>query len=306
MAKFNSNILVGLVLVVITTVSSTACAGSNKHDVLATVGNNEITVRDLEERINKFPPQQKVMYESAENRGNLLKEMIRLKVFAREARANGWHEGTAFKARVTAAENALLAMDYIKKNVLKIDVSQQEIEKFYKENSASFIAPESIRLSSVYIDAVRDACPNDVADKKVVAKKIQQSLKKGGDFSSVKEKYGKLAKVEDNSDYFARGRLIPELEQAAFSLKVGEVSPLLETEKGFAIFRMEDKKSARPLSFAEVEDKIRGKLKEFKVKAKYKEIETRLFAKYKVNVKSERDITINTATEVSHLQQGGL
>ena len=289
MAKYHVNVLAGLVIFGIATIYTTAYAESSNQVILATIGNDKITLQELEDRISKLPPNQKIMYaKDGKNRYDLLKEMIRIKVFSREARARGWQKEKSFKDRVKKAENALLAVDYIKKNVLLTNISPQEAKKYYAENRQHFVAPESIKTSSVYIDAYSDICPKDSADKKVLAKKIRQELINGGDFSALSKKYGELVKVENKpGDYFSRGRLIPEIEETVFKLKVGEISPLLETEKGFAIVKLEDRKPPHELSFSEVEAKINEKLKLDKVKEQYQEVEGKLFAKYKVNFSSD-------------------
>lgn len=295
--------LTGVLLFSIAGIFSMTTAETDRDKVLAVIGDEKITVAEVEERISKLPPQQQTMYESEENRENLVKELIRLKLFSREARDKGWHKDPAFKSRLKAAEDALLAMDYVKRNVLRVEVSERDLEKFFTQNKAGFNVPETIKLSSIYIDAVREVCPNDASEKKNVADKIYRFLKQGGEFSEVQKQYGKLVKVETNSDYFARGRLIPQLEDIAFALKPGELSQVIETKEGFAIFRMEDRKPSRPQVFAEVKDEIREKLKERRIKEKFKQIDIALFDKYKVSLVSQQQHNKHETMDISQYSQ---
>lgn len=302
MLKYHINLPAALVVFCIATVCSNTnvYAESGERVVLAKIGNEEVTLQDLEKKISKLPPKQKIMYEKDEkNRKDLLNEIIRIKVFSRQARANGWHKESSFKKRAKDAEDALLAIDYIKTNVLSTSVTPREIKEYYEQHKKEFIAPESIRVSSVYIDAYNNICPKESSDKREIAKKIHRELENGGDFASLPQKYGELAKVENRpDDYFSRGRLIPELEEKVFAMKVGELSPVLETEKGFAIIRMEDKKKKHQLTYSESKEKIRQQLKISKVKEQYKKVEDELFSKYKVNFMSDaklaNDLKLNT------------
>jgi hypothetical protein len=83
-------------------------------------------------------------------------------------------------------------------------------------------------------------------------------------------------------DYFARGRLVPEIEEDVFRLKVGEISPVFRIDSGFLIFRLEDRLPETVPRYEEVECKAREAVREQKKQKAFEEMEKRLFDKYRV------------------------
>lgn len=77
------------------------------------------------------------------------------------------------------------------------------------------------------------------------AQKILQEIKNGADFAATAKKYSEDSSSELGGDlgWFGKGQMVPEFEQAVFSLKKGEVYPtLVETMYGYHIVKLDDKK----------------------------------------------------------------
>ena len=71
---------------------------------------------------------------------------------------------------------------------------------------------------------------------------------------------GPTAKQGGDLGYFRRGLMLPAIEQAAFSLKPGEVSQIVKTSSGFHIVMAEDRRPIPPKPLAEVKEEIRNRL----------------------------------------------
>jgi peptidyl-prolyl cis-trans isomerase C len=131
----------------------------------------------------------------------------------------------------------------------KADGMEAEAKAFYEGNPEYFKEPESIRASGILIkaDPQSDRAKNEEARKKLgdILKRIQ----KGEDFGTIQ-----------------KGRMPKALDDAAFSLKPGEVSNVVETEVGFHLIKVHEKKPERMVPFKEVEEKIRQHLENQKVK----------------------------------------
>jgi parvulin-like peptidyl-prolyl isomerase len=116
------------------------------------------------------------------------------------------------------------------------------------------------------------------------AGEILAKLKDGGDFASIAyESSDDPYRVKGGDlGYVHRGRILPELEDAAFKTKVGEVMGPVETEAGFYIIKVEDYKQEKQLSFDEVKEKIKKELEKKRIEEKNKEWLSALRAKAKI------------------------
>ena len=89
----------------------------------------------------------------------------------------------------------------------------------------------------------------------------------GKDFSELAKKDSECPSKTKGGDlgYFRRGQMVKPFEDVAFSLKPGEVSGVVETDFGFHIIKVTDKKPATTVSYEEVKDRIIATLKSDKL-----------------------------------------
>jgi peptidyl-prolyl cis-trans isomerase C len=164
----------------------------------------------------------------------------------------------------------------------KINVTEADAKAFYDANPDKFKEPETVRASHILIMVPEDAKPDVAAEKEKLAKATKERITKGEDFAKVaaevSEDPGSKAKGGD-LDYFAKGSMVPEFEDAAFKLKIGEVSDPVKSKFGWHIIKVTDKKDAHTISFDEVKDKLIEYLKEAKKKAAVNELITDLRTK---------------------------
>ena len=150
----------------------------------------------------------------------------------------------------------------------KITVTDQESKKYYNDNPNLFKRKEQVKFSRIWIKMK----PNDEESKKNQARKkietIQKKVQQGEDFGELAKTYseGPAAKSKGNLGYIERGHMDKPFEDAAFSLKVGEVSGILETQHGYYLIKVTDKKPARIIPYKEVLPMIKKQLKKEKEK----------------------------------------
>ena len=134
-------------------------------------------------------------------------------------------------------------------------------------NPNFFKIPERVRVSHILIkvDPKADAAQKAAARKKI--EDIQKQLKNGKDFSELAKKDSECPSNAKGGDlgYLMRGQVVKPFEDVAFSLKPGEVSGIVETEFGFHIIKVTDKKPATTLAYEQVKDRLAVNLKKDKV-----------------------------------------
>jgi len=142
--------------------------------------------------------------------------------------------------------------------------SEKEIEAFYADNAEKFQVPESVEARHILIAVKPEDDEAAKAQKKVKAEKIREQLveKKGENFAAIaaevsdcpsKSKGGMLG-------VFGRGQTVPAFEEVAFSQKIGEIGPVVETSFGYHVIEVLDRKKAREAPLSEMSERISNHL----------------------------------------------
>lgn len=137
-------------------------------------------------------------------------------------------------------------------------VSDEDAKKFYDESPQNFQHPEQVQASHILIKVDQNA---DEATKKAAKAKCEDLLKKvkaGGDFAALAKENSDCPSKDKGGDLgmFEKGKMVPQFEQAAFAMKVGDVSDIVETQFGYHIIKLTNKQEAKTDSFADVKPKI--------------------------------------------------
>ena len=172
---------------------------------------------------------------------------------------------------------------YIAKNYT---VSDQEIKDFYESNPKLFQQPEEVRASHILIKVEPQANESQKAVAQKKMKEIQDKLKNGEDFAALAKKFSQCPSGAKNGDlgYFSRGKMVKPFEEAAFALKPGEVSDIVETKFGYHLIKVIDKKPKKNLTLEDSKYRIGNYLNQKKAQK-----EVKLYVqKLKENAKIER------------------
>lgn len=191
------------------------------------------------------------------------------------------------KARI---EKRLLVEELLNNEVLqKISVSPEESKAFYDSHPESFKQPERVHAAHILIKVEPKAPESDKKKARKSIEDIQKRLKKGEDFASLAKQYSDCPSKEKGGDlgFLERGRTVKPFEDVAFSLKPGETSGIVETEFGFHIVRVIEKKSESVVPYQEAEQPLQKHLKDTKAQAEV----GRYIEGLKTNSKVERNLT---------------
>jgi parvulin-like peptidyl-prolyl isomerase len=172
-------------------------------------------------------------------------------------------------------EKSLLVQAIYKKTVIDpSQVSEKELKEYYDKNKAKFRQPESVKLGLIS------------AKEEKKAKDILAKIKAGGDFGDIAYKMSEDAYRVKSGDigYVHKGRMLPELEDVAFKLKVGQVSDLIKAGDYWYIIRVDDKKPEHQMSFDESKDKLKRDLEADHYRENKDKWITELRAKAKIEV----------------------
>jgi peptidyl-prolyl cis-trans isomerase C len=151
---------------------------------------------------------------------------------------------------------------------LKVNITDDEVKKFYDENPAKFEQPEMVRASHILI-ATRDQATNSELneEQKKAKLKLAEDIRKravaGEDFAKLAKEYSEDPGSKDKGgEYtFPRGQMVPEFEAAAFSLGTNQVSDIVTTQFGYHIIKLSEKIPAKKVELAKVSDDLKEGLK---------------------------------------------
>ncbi len=165
----------------------------------------------------------------------------------------------------------------------KVQVSDEEVNAFYKENADKFEQPETATARHILI-AVQDGDNKD--EKKAKAEGIRERLLAGEDFATVAaaETDDPGSKATGGEYTFPRGRMVPAFEEAAFTQDIGAVGPLVETQFGYHIIKVEKREDARVIPLEEAHSNIAQFLRSRKMPA--------LVQEYISSLRSNADVSV--------------
>lgn len=145
----------------------------------------------------------------------------------------------------------------------KVTISDADAKKFYDENTDKFKQSESVQASHILIGVDPKLTADEKAKAKEKAEGLLKRAKAGEDFATLaKDNSTCPSKAQGgNLGYFGRGQMVPEFEKAAFALKSGEISDIVETKFGYHIIKVTDKKAAGTVAFDDAKNDIANYLK---------------------------------------------
>ena len=148
----------------------------------------------------------------------------------------------------------------------KIKISDEESKSFYDNNPQFFEQPEQVKASHILIKVAADAPETQKAEARKKIESVQQKMKQGEDFADLAKTYSEGPSGPRGGDlgYFRRGQMVKPFEEAAFSLKPNETSEIVETRFGYHLIKVDDKKPAKTMTYAEVKDRLNEHLKKQK------------------------------------------
>ncbi len=141
----------------------------------------------------------------------------------------------------------------------KVAVKPEAVTDFYQKNQDKFQQGPRVRASHILIGIPQNADAATKQQAKAKADALLKDLKAGKDFAAAaKENSQDPGSAPNGGDlgYFEKGQMVPPFEQAAFALKAGEMSEVVETQFGYHIIKVADKQESRVVPLEEAKGQI--------------------------------------------------
>lgn len=246
-----------------------------ENKVLAIVNGNEITEKDIERSLLRFPQETQEYYKTEEGKKQFLDQIINFELIYNYALDNNMKNEPEYIEQVALIEKDILIQIGVKNIMADVDITEEEINKYYESNSEMFKSEETASAKHILVDTLEQM------------EEIKSEISNGMAFEEAAQKYSKCPSAAQggNLGSFTRGRMVPEFEKAAFELEVGEISEPVKTQFGYHLIQLDEKSSQDVKSLEESRQLIVKNILNQKQNEKYISSVTELKSKYAVELK---------------------
>ncbi len=243
------------------------------ENTLAVVGTIAITDNDVTQAIMGMGARAE-SFNNPQGRAAVLEKLIEQALFLTDARKNMMEYDPVFKKQLQSVKDELLTQFAVSKAIEKANVTEAEIEAFFNENPAQFAGQETVAASHILVEDENQA--NDIMAKIQSGELSFEDAAKQFSGCPSSQNGGSLGE-------FGHGQMVPEFDEACFTMEVGELRGPVKTQFGYHIIRLDAKKDAAPMKLSEVRDAIREHLLSEKRRAAYQSKVNQMKIMYPVN-----------------------
>ncbi len=217
-----------------------------ENKVIAIVDGREITEEHYEHLVKTIGPDRMEQFANSDARSQLVQELINQELFYSYAMANDMQNDPEYLQEVKLTTENLLKSFAIRKFLEKFQLEDGEVDDYYNNNKELFVIPEKASAQHIL-----------VRDRDTI-KELKQKLAAGADFGELAKQYSTCPSKERGGDLgeFNKGQMVPEFEEVAFALEIGEVSDMVETQFGYHLIKLNNKRSEKQQTLDEVRDEL--------------------------------------------------
>jgi len=240
-------------------------AGMADKDILEVLIMNKIITKEVEAQGIKAKDEDIDNYiERIKTQGNLSDEQFKAALAAQGMTFEGYRQQVAGEI-----ERALLVNKEI---ASRVNVTPQDIERYYKENSEDYEQAEQVHVRHIFLPLASNKSYED--DKEVMAKAedIRNRAMAGEDFGKLADEFSQGPGAGQGGDlgYFKKGQMAKEIDEVAFSLKAGEISQPFRAGSGIHLLKVEERLEAGKMALSkEATEEIKRKLYNEALKQRY-------------------------------------
>jgi len=244
-----------------------------KNKVLAIVDGREIKQSDVFSLMQSLG-QRAVQFSTPQGQRQLLSEIIAQELLYSEALENGFEKEEGFVVVLEQMKKSLLMQYAANKLMSSVSVDDEEVRAYFEANKAMFSQPKTVAASHILVDTEKEAM------------KILDEINNGLEFSDAARQYSRCPSKDSGGALgeFSQGKMVPEFEQAAFSMEVGEISQPIQTQFGYHIIKVDKINEAKESSFEDVKDEVKNQCLFSKQQKIYLEKQEELKEKYSVKI----------------------
>ena len=228
---------------------ATLCIASSEDLVVARVNNVPIMKSELGRLVLEYKRKTGKKEIPHEQKKQLLKNLIKRLLILQQESVQALKHDKDIIEKVKQYEESIIIARFLQNQVgSRLKVDEDELMKYYQENRHRFSSPPKVKASHILLRSREEA------------EKVLLRLRQGEDFGQLAKECSidlPMALEGGSMGTIEKGRTLPVLEKALFTLNVGEISNIVKTRFGYHILTVDQIITASFKSFKEVRDEIK-------------------------------------------------
>ncbi len=243
----------------------------DSQKIVATVNGEVITKAKLDALYSNMGTQMRAQYEKAGGKMAFLDNYVAKRLLIQEAVKSGFDQKPEVRASLDAARESALFDRYVRDIVGAQIVTEGDLRKYYDEHKSDFATPEMVKVRHIVMTPQGKTKEQALQKIQQIASEIRQGVPGAvtqtaeagrillSRFGEAAQKYSEDGAAPSGGDlgWQSRGSLDPKFEEAAFNIKAGVMSGVIETSFGYHLIFVEDKKPAGTQPYEAVRADIR-------------------------------------------------
>jgi peptidyl-prolyl cis-trans isomerase C len=278
-----------LLFVALLFVASCTKGGGVQGNYVVKIDGTTLTKEDVQTEMNSLPEMAKQFFQGPEGTSRFVDELVKKEMLYLEAKKMGLDKSKEFESKVEEYKKITLINELLQKEIeSKTKVSEKDAEDYYNSHKDDFMMHSQIMLSQIVVQNEDDA------------KKAFQRLKNGEDFAKVAAGVStdkKTAKSGGNMGWVKKGELAPEIDEAVFKLRKGELGTPVKLKDGIHIFKVTDVKGT-VVDFDKVKGMIMQRLTAEKEKGSFDQYLDSLKKNYKIEINKDEVAKLSAAPKL--------
>ena len=197
-------------------------------------------------------------------------------------------EGITLEAYRKDIREQLVRMKLVRRDIKsKVAVTDEEIGEYYRKHREDYDGKEAVRIKQILLLLPKEANPAAKEKLRADAEAIHKRLLNGEPFELLSAKFSQGPAAAEGGDigYIEKGMIHSEVEEAAFSLPLNQISGVIESSVGFHIIQVVDRRGAGLKAIEGVREEIREKIDREKLEKKFGEWIEELRKKSHIEIK---------------------
>lgn len=251
-----------------------AATAAQTDPIVIAAGNLTIRQSEFENALKTLPAEYQ-QYAAGPGKKQFAEDYLRMKMLSAEGAKNGLDKDPDVLRQLNLMRENLVANAQLQRIENEIKVSDEELKAMYEAKKAEYeqVGARHILVAFKGSPAAQPGKPELTEEQaKAKAEELRNKIVAGASFEEI-------AKAESDDagsgaqggqlGEFSRGQMVPEFEKAAFEAKVGEVTPVVRTQYGYHVIKV-DSHGATP--FEQVKEFLARNVRQERLQARLEEM----------------------------------